>query len=102
MRQNHIRRQNSMRIGKLFYAPHHGGSLLTPFRGEERRHVSAGSVFGLQRPVIFLDDEIRQFGHESRIPGESVGTRQIGDESEMQVAMGGVSRNSGNEPMLCE
>src|SRR5580698_9231038 len=99
-RQNHVRCQNPVRICELFYAPHHRGGLLTPFRCDERRHVQAGSVLGLQRAVMFPDDEFHKLSHESRVPGQSVGLPKICDESEMKISMSCVSRDTGNESML--
>src|SRR5216683_6919247 len=49
---------------------------------------------------MFLDDEIHELGHESRVPGQSVSATEIRDESEMKVPVSCVSRDAGNEPML--
>ena len=57
-------------------------------------------MLGLQRAVMFPDDEIHELCHESRVPGQSVGATEIRDESEMKVPMSCVSRDAGNETML--
>jgi hypothetical protein len=49
---------------------------------------------------MFPNNEIHELGHESRVPGQSVGATEIRDESEMKVPMSCVSRNAGDEPML--
>ena len=65
--QDHVRSQNPFWIGELLDSPHHGGGLCAPFRLEERRHIEAGAVLGLQRTVVFADDEIYELVHERRV-----------------------------------
>ena len=66
--QDHVRRQHAARVGELLDPPHHVRGLLAPLVADERRHVDAGAVFGLERAVVLVDDQRDEIGHKRRVP----------------------------------
>src|SRR5664280_1579894 len=86
-----VRAQHVVRVGERLDAPHHVGGFLAPFVADERRHVQAGAVLGLERAVVLVDDELDKLGHEGGVPVSVSGVGELRGEDEMQVAVGGVA-----------
>jgi hypothetical protein len=57
-----------VRVGERLDPPHHVRGFVAPLVADERRHVDAGAVFGLQRAVVLVDDQRDEVGHERRVP----------------------------------
>ena len=74
-------------IEKRLDAPHQAGSFLAPFHLDEGCHVAAGAVFGLQRAVVLVHDEVTDIVHEAGIAVDLGLLGEILGEHEVQVAL---------------
>ncbi len=80
--------------------PHHVRGRLAPLVADERCHVDAGAVLGLQRAVVLVDDQRDEVGHERRVPLPVAGVGEPGGQREVQVAVGGVPGGVRQEAVL--
>ena len=74
-------------------ATHQVGGFLAPFHLDEGRHVAAGAVLGLQRAVVFPDDQIADVVHQPRVAVDFGRVAEILGEDEVQVAFQRVAEN---------
>ena len=98
--QDHVRREDAVRVGELLDPPHHVRGLLAPLVADERRHVDAGAVLGLERAVVLVDDQRDQIGHERRVPVPVARVGEPGGQREVQVAVGRVPGGVRQEAVL--
>ena len=75
-----------LRVEERFDAAHQAGGLASPFHLDEGRHVAAGAVLGLERAVVFVDDEFAYLIHEARIAIDLGGVAEVLGEDEVEVA----------------
>ena len=59
--------RSPVRVAELLQPLHDGVGLGAPLRLDERRHVPAGAVLGLQRAVVLLHDELDDVVDEARV-----------------------------------
>jgi hypothetical protein len=97
-----VRPQYAVRVGELLDPPHHIRRLLTPFPGDKGRHIDAGSVFGFQRTIVFIDHQIDKFLHEGRIAFPILFLIEPREQHEMQISVHGMAGHAGHVSMLYE
>ena len=74
---------------------HHLVSLVAPFVLHERCHIATRTVLGLQRAVVFLDDEFGHITHHFSIAGYLVFVGKALIEDEVVVTLEGVTIDAG-------
>ncbi len=89
-------------VGEQLDPPHHLGRLGSPLALDERRHVHAGPVLGLQRAVVAIDDQRDQPLHEGVVALEVLGLGEVRREHEVQVPRRRVAGDARQEAVLGE
>ena len=96
------RPEDPVGVGEPLDPPHHLGRLGSPLALDERRHVHAGAVLGLQRAVVAIDDERDQPLHEGVVTLELLGLGEVRREHEVQVPRRRVAGDPRQEAVLGE
>ncbi len=103
VRQHDARIEQAIRIEQRLDLAHERIGRRTPLQFDERRHVAAGAVLGLERPVVLLDDQRAQRGHERAVALDFGGRVEVLREHEVQVARQRVAEDDRlGVPMLRE
>ncbi len=72
---------------------HQVGRFLAPFHFDERCHVAAGAVFGLERTIVLVHHQIADVVHESGVAVDLGLIPEILREHKMQVAFQRMAEN---------
>ena len=91
--ENYARIKNVVRVKQLLDLAHQAGCLVTPFHLDVRRHVTTGTVFGLERAVVLVDDKLANIIHEACIALNFSGIAKILGKYEVQVAFKRMAKN---------
>ena len=73
-----------------------------PLALDERRHVDAGAVLGLERAVVAVEDELDELRHERLVALDVLRLGEVGGEHEVEVPGRGVAGDAGQEAVLAE
>ena len=85
--------QSVFRIEQFLDTTHQIGSLPAPLHFDKGRHVAPGAVFGLERAVVLVDDQLADFVHEARVPCNFGRIAKILGKHEMQIALQRMSKD---------
>ena len=87
--------QQAFRIKNVLQFLHHLVSLVAPLIFHKRSHITACAVFGLQRAVIFLDNEFGYVAHHLGVACHLVFIGKTLVEDEVVVALESVTIDAG-------
>ena len=72
---------------------HQVSRVLAPFHFDKRCHVAPGAVFGLERAIIFFDNQLAEVIHETGVTVDFGGVAKILCNDKVQVTFEGVAEN---------
>ena len=85
--QHHIRVENAHRVEDPLDLLHRIIGFVAPFLVNERRHVTAGSMFRFKRTIVFVDYHIADFVDEALVTIDFRLAAEALREDEVQVAI---------------
>ena len=84
--EDDARIQQVARIEKPLDPTHQVDRLAPPFHLDEGRHVAPGAVFGLERSIVLLHNQLADVIHEPRVALDFSLRGEILRENEMEIA----------------
>ncbi len=91
--EQHAGIEQVFRIEQRLDPPHRRRGDGAPFALDEGRHVAPGAVLGLERAVIFADDQLGHRLHEGAVAGDFLFGFETLREHEMQIAFERMAEN---------